>query len=146
MNVVDISSSDRVEEIIEMRNILNENDDTDLLITTLKRLNDINVSYNDISITKIGKTLKKLTKHSEKLISIHAISIINKWKKLVKVEKPEEKVEENSKLSITKDFLDNKKKIVLSLEDNYISPFRNNVKKLVFEAIVGKEEIQCISM
>ncbi len=98
MNVIDVTISEKVEEIIEMRNILDSHNDMDLLVTTLKRLNEINISYNDISITKIGKTLKKLTKHSDKKISIHAENIINKWKKLVKVDKPELKIENKSNL------------------------------------------------
>jgi hypothetical protein len=140
MNVVDIHSSDKLDEIIEIRTILDSKDDIDVISSSLKRLSEIAVTLNDINVSKIGKSLKKLTKHSDKRISKQADDLVDKWKKSVKSEKPHEKKDAKSST-----FADNNKKIFASIEDNLIQPFRNNVRKLMYQSILGKHEIESIS-
>jgi hypothetical protein len=83
MNIIDIKKGDRVEEIIEMRTILDKESDTELLEDVLKKLEGYGVTYDDLKVTKIGHSLKKLTKHKSEAIVKKAENLMNKWKKLV---------------------------------------------------------------
>ena len=67
--------------------------DADIIGKILKRLEEIEISYDDLSVifnsnyqnTKIGKTLKKLTKHKDQIVSKLADKLIDKWKKVVQL-------------------------------------------------------------
>jgi hypothetical protein len=82
MSIINIKNN-RVDEIIEMRTLLDKISDTDELETVLKKLDDYNITYDDLKVTKVGISLKKLTKHKNDIIAKKAESLINKWKKLV---------------------------------------------------------------
>lgn len=112
MEVIAMKASSKSEEIIEYRTLLetktvkvnsNNSQDTEILSKILKRLEEIEISYDDLSVilnkkinsiknTKIGKTLKKLTKHKDQNVSKLADKLINKWKKVVQLK--------NSKLTV----------------------------------------------
>jgi hypothetical protein len=82
MSIIDIKNN-RVDEIIEMRTLLDKISDIDELESVLKKLDDYNITYDDLKVTKVGISLKKLTKHKSDIIAKKAETLINKWKKLI---------------------------------------------------------------
>jgi hypothetical protein len=82
MNIIDIKNS-KIDEIIELRTILEKDPEIEQLETILKKLDGFNITYDDLKVTKIGHSLKKLTKHKSETITKKAESLMNKWKKLV---------------------------------------------------------------
>jgi len=131
--------------------------DDDMKVSVLKHLKLKEVTYNDLSVTKIGKTVNKLSKNSNPEISAIATDVVNVWKK--KCKKPEEKeksgVTNTSSSNTTKEAKESKhtakhvekleskanKKdktvfdvIVDSIRD-LPDKIRNNFRKLFFEAL-----------
>jgi len=80
----------KIEELIRIKKALEEDekDDDDLKINVLKHLKQKEVTYNDLSVTKIGKTVNKLSKHKNAEIASIAAEVVNVWKK--KCKKPDE--------------------------------------------------------
>jgi len=62
--------------------------DDDMKLNVLKHLKKKEVTYNDLSVTKIGKTVNKLSKSQNGEIAALATEVVNIWKK--KCKKPEE--------------------------------------------------------
>jgi hypothetical protein len=82
MNIVDIKNN-KIEEIIELRTILEKEVDNEQLESILTKLENYNITYDDLKVTKVGHSLKKLTKHKSEVISKRAETLMNKWKKLL---------------------------------------------------------------
>jgi transcription elongation factor S-II len=162
--VISIKDSNKLEEIIKMKNVLETKEDSDTLSSVLNKLLDTEVGYDDISNSKIGKTLKKLTKHKNQDISKLSDKVIDKWKKMVKkntdgVKEKVEKVstESNStpktqtsqtssnSSSNKKKFSESYKKICESLSE-LKDGIRNNVRKMLFDALINNEELEHVKL
>lgn len=136
---------DLFEEIIEIKkNIESNEDDCDTIAVMLKRLGEVKVSYEDLSMTKIGKTLMKLTKNKDKSVSELASKLIEKWKKEVK--KPENK-EKSEKKGENKKKEENYKESYLKVHQMIKSKdeeqTRKSFKLLLFDALINKQNIEC---
>jgi hypothetical protein len=69
------------------------------MISILKRLKNANAAYEDLSNSKIGKTIMKLSKHKNTEIISLTGALIEKWKKLKKTDKKTENDETKTNLS-----------------------------------------------
>lgn len=150
MEVIDVKASGKIEDIIKMKNALESKDDGEEIQTVLKRLSELDVTYEDLSSTKIGITLKKLTKHKDRAVVKLAEELMNKWKKLVKKCDKGASKDNGDKEKVGKpavlnpNFKEHNKKILDSLNDPMYLPFRNGVKRLIYDALLNNEQLERI--
>jgi len=94
--VESIKGSNKLEDLTSMRLSLEKTtEDVDKLISILKYLKQQELTYEEVKNSKLGKSISKLTKNTNKEVSTISNEIVNKWRKL-------DKPTENSKSNNTK--------------------------------------------
>jgi hypothetical protein len=86
----------------------------------LDRLKELNVTYEDVAASKIGKSLVKISKHKDSNVAKKVNNIIDKWKKLKKSDK-----KQTSTLSATTNESVNITKEVTKIAENKNTPSSN---------------------
>lgn len=158
-----------LEYLINIKTKIDKEDDSDQIISLLNSLEEIQsykINSDELIQSKLGKTLKKLSSHSNKDISAKALSVISILKKAIKKSDQsksngqsshsipikvnedskndsikQKEVEVPSKLTSSKqiptNFHENLKKIQGKLQVE--DPKRTNVRKLLLDGFVNDE-------
>jgi len=79
-----ISKNEKMDELNEIKKILENKQDNDILYSKLKDLKSMEISYDDLYNTKIGKTINSLTKSKDDRIKEISNKLLISWKKIVK--------------------------------------------------------------
>ncbi len=140
----------KLEDLLNYKLTLDKETNEDILINILNKFDAelTNFSIEDFKNSKIGKSLMLLSEKKNKALQNKALSLIDKMKNALKNEKAKESKQEiikNDKANTNttksdKNFKENYKATLSSLNEKESIPIRKNVKVLLFDALLQKEE------
>lgn len=141
----------KLEDLLTYKLTLDKETNEDIVISILNKFDSefALFSIEDFKNSKIGKSLKILSEKENKELQKKANELIEKMKNALKNEKNKENKSENTakneKVNTSaskndKTFKDNYKTTLISLNDKESLPIRKNVKVLIFDALLQKED------
>lgn len=142
----------KLDDLIIYKESLDKENNEDKIITILKKLKTefAEFTIDDFLKSKIGKTLKVINEVKNKEVVTLSNFLMEQMKKVLKKEKEKViEIEEMKKQSPVKkpalddnkkNFKDNYKKVLNELVQNESISIRKNVKQLLFDSFIQKEE------